>query len=87
MGNLGYPVFSGSATPVPDHGAGYTAGNQLQQVTVDVDISKSFADTGRIYVGMEMMQVKKPMLHPGVEGIISAADFIELSEGAQIIFV
>ena len=32
----------------------------------------------------EMMQVKKPMLHPGVEGIISAADFIELSEGAQI---
>lgn len=35
----------------------------------------------------EMMQFKKPMLHPGVEGIISAADFIELSEGAQIIFV
>ena len=35
----------------------------------------------------EMMEVKKPMLHPGVKGIISASDFIELSEGAQIIFI
>ncbi len=35
----------------------------------------------------DMMQVKKPMLHPGVDGIISASDFIELSEGAQIIFI
>lgn len=35
----------------------------------------------------DMMQVKKPMLHPGVKGIISASDFIELSEGAQIIFI
>lgn len=35
----------------------------------------------------DMMQVKKPMLHPGVEGIISASDFIELSAGAQIIFI
>ena len=35
----------------------------------------------------DMMQVKKPMLHPGVSGIISASDFIELSAGAQIIFI
>ncbi len=34
----------------------------------------------------DMMQVKKPMLHPGVQGIISASDFIELSAGAQIIY-
>ncbi len=35
----------------------------------------------------EMMEVKQAMLHPGVKGIISASDFIELSEGAQIIFI
>lgn len=35
----------------------------------------------------EMMQIKKAMLHPAIEGIISAADFIEISEGAQIVFV
>lgn len=35
----------------------------------------------------DMMEVKKPMLHPGVKGIISASDFIELSAGAQIIFI
>lgn len=35
----------------------------------------------------EMMEIKKAMLHPGVKDIISASDFIELSEGAQIIFI
>ncbi len=35
----------------------------------------------------DMMEVKKAMLHPGVKGIISAGDFIEMSEGAQIIFI
>ena len=35
----------------------------------------------------EMMEVKQSMLHPGVKGIISAADFIEMTEGSQIIFI
>lgn len=35
----------------------------------------------------DMMEVKLPMLYPGVKGIISAGDFIEMSAGAQIIFV
>jgi len=35
----------------------------------------------------DMMHIDEKDLYDRVEGIISAADFIELSEGAQIIFV
>ena len=35
----------------------------------------------------DMMHLEQKDLYERVEGIISAADFIELSEGAQIIFV
>jgi peroxiredoxin family protein len=35
----------------------------------------------------DMMHIGEDQLYSRVEGIISAADFIEISEGAQIIFV
>ena len=35
----------------------------------------------------DMMKLIEADLHSGVEGVISAADFIEISEGAQVIFV
>lgn len=35
----------------------------------------------------DMMKLIEADLHPGVEGVISAGDFIEISEGAQVIFV
>lgn len=35
----------------------------------------------------DMMGLTEDDLYEGVEGIISAADFMELSEGAQIIFI
>lgn len=35
----------------------------------------------------DMMKLIEADMHPGVEAIISATDFIELSEGAQIIFI
>lgn len=35
----------------------------------------------------DMMKLLEADMHPGVEGVISASDFIELSAGAQIIFV
>lgn len=35
----------------------------------------------------DMMKLLEADMHPGVEGVISAADFIEISEGAQVIFV
>jgi peroxiredoxin family protein len=35
----------------------------------------------------DMMHIDESDLYDRVEGIISAADFIEISEGAQIIFV
>ncbi|MGA4506788.1 DsrE/DsrF/DrsH-like family protein [Propionibacteriaceae bacterium G1746] len=35
----------------------------------------------------DMMKLIEADMHPGVEGVISAADFIEISAGAQVIFV
>lgn len=35
----------------------------------------------------DMMKIIEADLHPAVEGVISAADFIEISAGAQIVFV
>ncbi|TGO05752.1 OmpL47-type beta-barrel domain-containing protein [Serinibacter arcticus] len=36
--DVGYPVFSGSATPVPDEGTGYDTRNQLQAI-FDADVA------------------------------------------------
>ncbi|XVX19934.1 DsrE/DsrF/DrsH-like family protein [Actinomycetota bacterium] len=38
-------------------------------------------------LSFDMMKLKEEDLVDGVEGVISATDFMELSEGAQIIFV
>lgn len=35
----------------------------------------------------DMMKLIEADMHPGVEGVISASDFIEISAGAQIVFV
>lgn len=45
---------------------------------------------GRMYackLSFDMMKMIEADLHPAVEGVISAGDFIEISENAQIIFV
>lgn len=36
---------------------------------------------------VDMMKIKEAQLHPAVKAVISATDFIEISEGAQIIFI
>jgi peroxiredoxin family protein len=38
-------------------------------------------------LSFDMAKMIEADLHPGVEGVISASDFIEIAEGAQIIFV
>lgn len=38
-------------------------------------------------LSFDMMKVIEADLHPGVEGVISATDFIEISNNAQIIFI
>jgi peroxiredoxin family protein len=35
----------------------------------------------------DMMKIIEADLHPGVQGVISASDFVEIAEGAQIVFV
>ena len=38
-------------------------------------------------LSFDMMKMLEADLHPAVEGVISAADFIEISTGAQTIFI
>lgn len=38
-------------------------------------------------MSFDMMKTIEADLHPGVEAVISATDFMEISEGAQIIFI
>lgn len=38
-------------------------------------------------LSFDMMKMIEADLHPGVEGVINASDFIEIAAGAQIIFV
>ncbi len=38
-------------------------------------------------LSFDMMKMIEADLHPGVEAVISAADFIEISEGAQTLFI
>lgn len=38
-------------------------------------------------MSFDMMKMLEADLHPGVEGVISATDFMELSEGAQTLFI
>jgi len=45
---------------------------------------------GHLYgcqMAMEMMKLSKDDLFEGVEGVIGAMEFMELSEGAQVIFI
>lgn len=48
------------------------------------------AQGARLYacrLSFDMMKMIEADLHPGVLGVISAADFIEISKGAQVIFI
>lgn len=38
-------------------------------------------------MSFDMMKMLEADLHPGVKGVISATDFMELSEGAQTLFI
>lgn len=38
-------------------------------------------------LSFDMAKMIEADLHPGVEGVISASDFIEIAQGAQVIFV
>ncbi|MEX2653837.1 MAG: hypothetical protein WD532_02295 [Acidimicrobiia bacterium] len=40
-----------------------------------------------VRISADMMHIGEEQLFDRVEGIISAADFIELSDGSQVIFV
>ena len=38
-------------------------------------------------LSFDMAKMIEADLHPAVEGVITAADFVELAEGAQIVFI
>ncbi|WP_116115814.1 DsrE/DsrF/DrsH-like family protein [Austwickia chelonae] len=64
--------------------------DDLQIPTVPEMLDQITAAGGHLWgcqLSADMMKLTEGDLYDGVEGIISATDFIEISEGAQIIFV
>ncbi|MCA1781343.1 MAG: DsrE/DsrF/DrsH-like family protein [Dermatophilaceae bacterium] len=73
------------------------ATNMMKKQMADLDIPEvpDFLDLmeasgAHMYackLSFDMAKMLEADLHPGVEGVISASDFVEIAEGAQIIFV
>lgn len=92
MGSMGFPQVLAQMPGM----TGFST-KMMKKMMADIDIptvpemlDHLAAMGARMYacqLSADMMQIKKPMLHPAVRGIISASDFIEISDGAQIIFV
>ncbi len=83
------------ATPLP--GMTKMATNMMKKSMDDLDIPPvpEFLDLihasgGQLWacrLSVDMNHLKKEDLYDGVEDIISASDFIELTEGAQLLFI
>jgi peroxiredoxin family protein len=83
MGNL--PGMTGFATRMMKKQL-----EELEIPTVPEFLDLLAASGAHMYackLSYDMMRVIEADLHPAVEGVISASDFIEIAEGAQIIFV
>lgn len=94
-GGLGQMAFPQALAGLPGMTAASTV--MMRKMMSDLDIPTvpemldQVTDMGAklwaCKLSADMMQIKKANLHRGVLDIISASDFIEKSEGAQIIFV
>jgi peroxiredoxin family protein len=82
-------------TPLPGMTAMATRMLKKQIADLDVPEVPEFLDQivgagGHLWacrMSADMMKITKADLRDGVEGIISAADFIELTGGAQLLFI
>jgi len=102
MGDLKFTMLGNTATHLP-HGLGGLPGrtalatHQLKKAIADLgvpevpDFLQQIVDSGghlwACRMSADMQHLTEDELYAEVEGIISASDFIEKTEGAQLLFI
>jgi len=102
MGNLKFTPLGNTATHLPQGlgglpGMTHVATSQMGKAIAVLDVPEApeflqqVVDSGghlwACRMSADMQHLTEEDLYDEVEGIISAADFIELTEGAQVIFI
>ncbi|RYP82571.1 hypothetical protein EKO23_21540 [Nocardioides guangzhouensis] len=102
MGNLKFTPIGNTATHMPQGlgglpGMTHLATSQMKKAIAELDVPEvpeflqQVVDSGghlwACRMSADMQHLTEENLYDEVEGIISAADFIELTEGAQVIFI
>jgi peroxiredoxin family protein len=102
MGDLKFTMLGNTATHLPQGLGGLPgmtamATSRLKKSIADVDVpevpeflEQIVASGGHLWacrMSADMNKLTKDDLYDGVEGIISASDFIEKTEGAQLLFI
>jgi peroxiredoxin family protein len=102
MGDLKFTPVGNTATHMPQGlgglpGMTHLATSQMKKAIAELDVPEvpeflqQVVDSGghlwACRMSADMQHLTEDDLYGEVEGIISAADFIELTEGAQVIFI
>jgi peroxiredoxin family protein len=102
MANLQFTMLGNTATHMPQGLGGLPgmtamATRKMKQQIADIGVpavpeflDQIVASGGHLWgcrMSADMMHLDESDLHEAVEGIISAADFIEKTEGAQLLFI
>ena len=102
MANLKFTMLGNTATHMPQGLGGLPgmtamATHQMKKAIADLDVPEvpellqQIVDSGghlwACRMSADMMHLTMDDLYDAVEGIISAADFIELTDGAQLLFI
>ena len=102
MGDLKFTMLGNTATHMPQGLGGLPgmtamATAKMKKAIADLDVSEVpefleqiVASGGHLWacrMSADMMHLTKDDLYDEVEGIINASDFIELTEGAQLLFI
>jgi peroxiredoxin family protein len=102
MGHLKFTMLGNTATHMPQGLGGFPgmtamATHQMKKSIADLDVPEvpeflqQIVDSGghlwACRMSADMMHLEMEDLYDGVEAIINAADFIELTDGAQMLFI
>jgi peroxiredoxin family protein len=102
MGDLKFTMLGNTATHMPQGLGGLPgmtgmATSRMKKTIADLDVpevpaflEQIVASGGHLWacrLSADMNKLEESDLYDEVEGIISASDFIEMTEGAQIIFI
>jgi len=102
MGDLKFTMLGNTATHMPQGLGGIPgmtamATSKMKKTIADLDVpevpeflEQIVASGGHLWacrLSADMNKLTKEDLYDDVEGIISATDFIELTEGAQLLFI